>query len=108
MKDMKKLSIIFTIVALMLNVMSVSAAHACAQDNNGTQIIKAVDDFANDANSVEKVHCTQCSCHHHSSAAFVSKSSGSEFFSASTEAYNWDNTVNYSQLQYPPSKPPKA
>ncbi len=105
---MKKLSVIFTIVALMLNVMSVSVAHACAQDNNSTQIIKAVDDFANDTNSVEKAHCTQCSCHHHCSSAFISKSSSSEFFSPSELAYNGYNTINYSQLNFPPSKPPKA
>ena len=102
---MRKLSIIFTIVALMLNVMSVSDIHACEQNNN-TQVIKAVDDLAKD--SIEKAHCTHCSCPHHCSPAFVSKASGSDFFSASTESYTWDNTTSYSQLYYPPSKPPKA
>lgn len=106
---MKKLYIIVTIIALMLNVMSVGVAHACAPDNNGTQIIQAVDDIANGQNGVEKGHCTQCSCSHHSNQNLASKTIGSEFFSASTkESYSWEDTINVSQLQYPPSKPPKA
>ncbi len=105
---MKKLSIIFTIVALMLNAMSASHAYACKQDSNyGKQIIKAVDDV-NGKSSVEKFNCAQCSCHHHSNQNLVSKNSGAEFLSASKESYNWDDTLNFSQLNFPPSKPPKA
>ncbi len=106
---MRKLSIIVTIVALMLNVMSASHTYACEQDNNySTQIIKSVDDITHGKNSVEKGHCTQCSCSHHSSQNLVSKANSSEFVAVSTEAYSWDNAITYSQLNFPPSRPPKA
>ncbi len=103
---MKKLSIIFTIMALMLSIVS-AGVHACEQDNN-IKIIKS-NDFSKDGTNNDNMHCTQCSCHHHGSSSFFTKSNVLEFFAFSAKSsYEWANILGYSQLYYPPSKPPKV
>jgi hypothetical protein len=103
---MKRLPIIVTIIALVLNVMSASFSHACEQTNNdGTQVIKAVDDSSKV--KVEGVSCMQSSCHHHCNTAFIAKNSDSQFSAISSTTYNLENSISYSQNIDSPSKPPK-
>ena len=104
MKAMKKLAMIITVVVLMLNIISVDHEHAHASDTNHTQTIE-FDDHTDTNNTADTEHYTH---HHHCDQSLVSKTNSSEFFSVYKESYSWDNTINYSQLNFPPSKPPRA
>ncbi len=104
---MRRLSVIVTVVALLLNVMSASNSYAFTQDNGNVQVLKVADEFVGDSLSI--VNCSQCSsCHHHCGQTFLSQASSYKFSVSSIETYSGNKSTNYSQFSYPLSKPPKV
>ncbi len=113
---MKKLPAYIMVIALLaMNI--ASAAHAdCAEGMvcGGIQAVVSIDDAGNDSDDHNKEQrnaacecCATCGGHHHNHAAFATGKA--EHLAASSQTLHSQEGENYfSQLHYPPSKPPKA
>jgi len=116
MVAMKKLPAYIMVIALL--VMNIaSAAHAdCAEGTvcGGIQAVVSIDDAGNDSGDQDKEQrnaacdcCATCGGHNHSQAVFFTGKA--EHFATTSKMYNSQSGEDYfSQLHYPPSKPPKA
>lgn len=107
---MKRLPLFLVIISLVLGNLF-SAAQACASSivDNDVQIIKSMDDSSDDNNipTNKQVKCHQC----HSGCLHIALNQQSESYidiSASNKYFIFSGETYLSQLNSPPSQPPKA
>lgn len=109
---MKKLPAYIMVIALL--VMNIaSAAHAdCVEGTvcGGIQAVVSIDDAGDHDSEKQNVACDCCATcggHHHHQAAFANGKV--EHIAATSQTLHSQAGDSYfSQLHYPPSKPPKA
>lgn len=110
MADMKKLPTFIMVIALLaMNIASATAADCSDEALCGNFLnIVTIDDMGNQDDSQGKAICDFCSCcHHHSNVSTLHGKA--EYIAIITQTRHNQVGENYfSQLNYPPSKPPKS
>jgi len=110
---MKKLPAFIMVIALLVMNFA-SMAHAECEHAGGcgdTQIVKSIDDTSNQDGDTQQANCDCCATcsghHHHSHIAFMN-SKADPIMASSQSLHSSNGDIYLSQLNYPPSKPPKA
>ena len=108
---MKKLSALIMVVAF-LTMNFASAAHAdCTEAGScdSVQIVKSIDDASNQDGDTQQTSCDYCATcsghHHHSHVAFMNGKSD-PVIADSQMLHAQAGGDYFSQLHFPPSKPP--
>jgi hypothetical protein len=106
------LAYMMVIALLMMNI--TGAAHAsCIEgalcDGLQLSVIDAADNQGDQGNNQQDASCDCClSGHHHHFQASILSSKAEHFSASSTSPHRLSGVRYFSQLNYPPSKPPKA
>jgi len=107
---MKKLPTYIMVMALLvMNIASATAADCSDQALCGSfSAVVSIDDIGNQGDNQGKVLCDFCSCCYHHSNLSVMHGKAEYVAVASQAQHNRVGENYFSQLNYPPSKPPKA
>lgn len=112
MADMKKLPTFIMVIALLVMNFAGIAHAECTQAGgcDGIVVVQSMDDSVDQDGQTQKSACDCCATcgHHHHAQAFISHGKAEHFAAASERQHSWDGENYFSQLHYPPSKPPKA
>gem|GEM_PF-3360459 len=107
---MKKLSSLIMVIAfLAMNVASATAADCSDEALCGNFLnVVSVDDIGNQDESQGKAICDFCSCCHNHSNVSTLHGKAEYVAIASQALHNRAGDNYFSQLNYPPSKPPQS